>query len=148
MKKALLILFLTFTVCSSFSLFADGDRFEQSEESVKNAKYGHIDAKALLGLIESQTPFVLLDARGDKWHDGNIIPNAKLASYEYSEEELKSIIGNKEDLIVVYCFSFNCPLSRRLADKLVDNGYKNVIEYPAGLKEWRDIAGYPIEEIK
>jgi len=154
MKKtifSLLLVSLSLT-CLCFSSFIntvdEGDRFLQSEEAVKSATYGHIDAKGLKALIDSETPFVLLDARGDKWHDGNKIPGAKLASYENSSAELEQIIPNMDSLIVVYCFSFTCPLSPRLAQKLIEWGYSNVMEYPAGLKEWRDIANYPIEMIQ
>jgi phage shock protein E len=147
MKKIILSGLLS-VICFTSALFAmEGQRFQQSEEAVTSAVYGHIDAKGLKALIDSQTVFTLLDARGNKWNDGNIIPGAQLASYEYSPEELEAIIPNKETLVVVYCYSFTCPLSPRLAQKLVDLGYINVIEYPAGLKEWRDIAGYPVDKI-
>lgn len=152
MKKTILSLLLTCLCITSLTYASDtvieGERFQQSEEAVKLATFGHIDAKGLKSLIDSETPFVLFDARGNKWHDGNIIPGAILASYEFSSEELASFIPNEDSLVVVYCFSFTCPLSNRLAKKLVDMGYNNVIEYPAGLKEWRDIANYPIEIIQ
>lgn len=125
----------------------EGERFLQSEEAVRSSSYGHIDAKALKALMETGTPFVLLDARGDKWHDDNLIPGALLASYEYSAEQIRALIPNVNSLVVVYCFSFTCPLSPRLAEHLISLGYKNVLEYPAGLKEWRDVAGYPVEII-
>lgn len=149
MKKAVFSLLLL-TICSSSYLGAiiEGERFLQSEEAVQLATYGHIDAKGLKALIDSKTPFVFLDARGDKWHDGNRIPGALQASYENSAEDLAHIIPSADSLVVIYCYSFICPLSTRLALKLVEQGYSNVVEYPAGLKEWRDIAGYPVESIR
>jgi rhodanese-related sulfurtransferase len=90
----------------------------------------------------------LLDARGEKWNDGNIIPGAVLLSYENAEEDVQRLAPHKDSLVVVYCFSFTCPLSTRLAHKLIEWGYTNVVEYPAGLKEWRDVAGYPVELIQ
>ncbi len=149
MKKTLFsLLLVTFCFFSFIEAVVEGERFLQSEEAVKLAKYGHIDAKGLKALIDSQIPFILLDARGQNWHDGNIIPGAKLASYETSEEELALIIPDSDTLVVVYCFSFTCPLSTKLAQNLVEWGYKNVVEYPAGLKEWRDIANYPVAAIR
>lgn len=136
-------------VCAFSSLAAvDGERFKQSEEAVQSAVYGHIDAKGLKALIDSQTPFVLLDARGENWHDGNKIPGAQLASYLDSPEWIDQLIPYSDSLVVVYCYSFTCSLSPRLAEYLVDLGYANVIEYPAGLKEWRDVANYPVETIE
>jgi rhodanese-related sulfurtransferase len=150
MKKSAMTLILATSLCVSSLSYAvvEGERFLQSEEAVKTATYGHVDAKALKALLDAETPMVLLDARGHKWHDASIIPSAKLASYEYAPEDLENLIPNPDTLIVVYCFSFTCPLSGRLADKLIELGYKNVMEYPAGLKEWRDVANYPVEAIE
>lgn len=146
-KMTLTYLTLTSLLTSPFAVATEGERFLQSEEAVQTATYGHIDARGLKALLDAKTPLTLLDARGNKWHDNSIIPGALLASYEYTPEELQNLIPHADSLIVVYCFSFTCPLSKRLAVKLVDLGYTNVVEYPAGLKEWRDVAGYPIEEI-
>jgi len=148
MKKIITYLAVLGVCCSAFSYAAvQGDRFMQSEEAVQQAVYGHIDAKGLQALLEAQVPLVLLDARGPNWHDNNVIPGAKLAFYTDSAEELAALVPNPESLVVVYCFSFSCPLSPRLAQKLAELGYKNVVEYPAGLKEWRDVAHYPVENI-
>lgn len=148
MKKVLFYLFISLSLVSFLAATIEGERFQQSAEAVQLTRYGHIDAKGLKALIDSQTSLTLLDARGLEWHDGTIIPGAKLAFYENTAEELRLIVPNKESLIIVYCFSFTCPLSDRLAQKLIDLGYNHVLEYPAGLKEWRDIAEYPIEIIQ
>lgn len=147
MKKTIIGLLSALCLFSSIGAVMEGERFQQSTEAVKSATYGHIDAKGLKNLIDSQAPLTLLDARGIEWHDGTIIPGAELAFYENSPEELDRIIPHKDSLVIVYCFSFTCPLSDRLAQKLIELGYANVLEYPAGLKEWRDIAGYPVESI-
>lgn len=147
MKKLLLTLLLFTFSTIPLSYAVDGERFLQSEEAVKNAAYGHVDARGLKALIDSETFFILLDARGNKWNDKNTLPNAILASYENTPEDFETIIPHKENLIVLYCYSFNCPLSTKLAQKLVSLGYSNIIEYPGGLKEWRDIANYPVDVI-
>lgn len=107
-----------------------------------------IDTLTLKELIDSKDSFILLDARGDHWNDKNIIPGAKLAASDFSEARLASIIPNKESLIVVYAFSSSCPKGRMLLDRLTSLGYDNLIEYPEGLKVWRDVSGYPVDEIK
>ena len=149
MKKKLFSLLVMSLCFSSFvAAVESGERFSQSEEAVRLATYGHIDAKGLKVLMDSQTPLVLLDARGGRWNDGNILPGAKLAFYQDPQEEIELLIPNKESLVVVYCYSFTCPLSPKLAQKLLEWGYTNVLEYPGGLKEWRDIANYPVEFIE
>lgn len=146
MKRTIYTLALT-CLCFSLSMEAvvKGERFKQSEKAVKLATYGHIDAKGLISLMDSNVPFVLLDARGDDWKDGTIIPGAKFASYKNSLKQISQIIPHRHSLIVVYCYSFNCPFSAKLANKLIGWGYTNVVEYPAGLTEWRDVANYPVE---
>ncbi|MBA3816967.1 MAG: rhodanese-like domain-containing protein [Parachlamydiaceae bacterium] len=147
MKKILFCLLSSLCFYSSIGAVVEGERFPQSEEAVQLATYGHIDAKGLMNLIGAGIPHLMLDARGNEWHDGNIIPGALLAFYDYSSEQLSQLVPQKNTLVVVYCHSFSCPLSDRLAQKLVSLGYENVLEYPGGLVEWRDIAAYPIEKI-
>lgn len=107
-----------------------------------------IDAGTLKEMMDSETPFVLLDARGDHWNDPNIIPGALLAASDFSEMRLEALIPEKSSLIVVYGFSSTCPKAHMLVDKLISLGYYNVIEYPSGLKVWRDVNGYPVDEIQ
>ena len=126
----------------------EGERCQQSEEAVQAAVYGHIDAKGLKAVLDARMPLVLLDGRGNNWHDGTIIPGAKLAWYEDSAEDFAKLIPNLDTLVVVYCYSFSCPLSPRLAQKLVDLGYRNVVEYAGGLSQWRDVAHYDVETIE
>ena len=80
----------------------------------------------------------------DGWNDHS---RGIASSYETSAEEFERLIPNQEALVVVYCYTFTCPLSTKLAHRLLELGYQNIVEYPAGLKEWRDIANYPIENI-
>ena len=148
--KKLALLLLSVSLC--FSLISYASMQEQpcilSEEAVKLATFGHIDAKGLKSLMDSQADFLLLDARGDKWNDPHIIPGAIQASAENSALELDVIIPHADTLIVVYGFSSTCPKSTRLAEKLVLLGYRNIIKYSAGLQEWRNVANYPVETIQ
>lgn len=151
MKKIMQILMATICLIACSPIYAAASEVTastQSEEAVKTATYGHIDTRGLKALVDANTPLILLDARGNKWNDGTKIPGARMASYEFSAEELAQIIPNPNNLIVVYCFSSRCPLSRYLTEKLVSLGYRNVLEYPGGLEEWRDVAGYPAVAIE
>lgn len=133
--------------CFSVLNMAEANEVYQTQEEIKEAAYGVIDTKGLKVLLDSGVPLYLLDARGNKWHDRNIIPGAILASYEFSAEELESIVYDKDALIVVYCYSSTCPLSDRLINKYLELGYTNILKYPDGLKIWRDVAFYPVDEL-
>lgn len=148
MKKIIMFLLIASTILTPVInyAFSENEICIPSLESIKYASYGNIDAKGLKAMIDSKTPFILLDARGKKWNDINILPGAQFASNEYSFEEISSIIPDCDSLIVVYCFTSTCPLGNRLIDYLLQLGYKNIVKYPGGLYEWRDLAGYPVEE--
>jgi hypothetical protein len=107
-----------------------------------------IDETTLKEMMDSGSPFILLDARGDHWNDKNIIPGAKLAASDFSEARLATLIPDKMSLIVVYAFSSSCPKGRMLVDKLTSLGYEKIMEYPEGLEVWRDVSGNPVDEIK
>lgn len=46
--------------------------------------------------------------------------------------------------IIVYCGSFECPLSKKAAELIGKNGYENVLVYEGGLKDWK-VAGFLTE---
>lgn len=140
MKNILLFLLI---ICATMSSFVYGDsRTVETEEVVTS---GHVDAKGLKALMDTGASFVLLDARGDKWNDNAIIPGAHLAWHE--DDEFK-MIPHKDALVIVYCYSWKCPYAPKLVKKLIKLGFENVVEYSAGLKDWRDIAGYPVDTIE
>jgi rhodanese-related sulfurtransferase len=59
-------------------------------------------------------------------------------------ERLLKVAGNdKERVVVVYCGFVACRRSHIAAKLLVDNGFKNVYRYPAGIAGWGE-AGYPL----
>jgi rhodanese-related sulfurtransferase len=120
---------------------------QYSTESIAPT-YGTIDAEGLLNLINSNTPVVVIDARGNQWTEPNKIPGAHMASSEDSEADFEAIIPNKESLVVVYCYSITCPKGPRLTARLLQLGYKNIIVYHEGLKEWRDSKHFPVETLQ
>lgn len=50
----------------------------------------------------------------------------------------------KDETIVVYCASFECSASTKAAEKLFALGYRNVLDYKGGLKDYKD-AHLPLE---
>lgn len=144
MKK---ILFALFSLLCLYPLLGAGcqeNRFSH-DSSPFGRNYGVIEARAVKVLMDSEIPFVLLDARGGRWKDPNILPGAQFASYESSEEEIAALVPNKNSLVVVYCYSAACPLGNKLIERLVELGYRQILYYPGGLNEWRDIAQYGVD---
>lgn len=96
-----------------------------------------VSTDTLKVLLRANTGLVLLDARGGtKWDDGKRIPGAKPLAVNASPEAIAQAVGSKDALVVTYCGSLKCPLSRRLGQRLRTLGYRNVLEYPNGIKGW------------
>lgn len=149
MYKLLTMFFTIASLLFTFDSHANipGGRIQQTPEVVKAATYGYIDARGLKSVIDSGIPVTILDAR-EYWDDGYLIQGAYQASASSSPEYLNQLIPNSNELIVVYCYSYACPLSENLANKLLNLGYTNIMEYAGGLKEWRDVAKYPVDKIQ
>jgi len=62
------------------------------------------------------------------------------------EDKERILMGagyDKERVLVVYCGFVACRRSHIGAKLLIDNGFKNVYRYPAGITGWRE-ANYPL----
>jgi len=108
----------------------------------KNGPY--INTVVLENMIESSIPMVLLDARSGKWDDKSRIPGALSLNDESTKDEVAGIIKSKDALVVTYCSSLKCGASNKLYIHLKKLGYKNVLEYPFGIKGWLE-SGNDIE---
>ncbi len=122
-----------------------GQAHEKSEAQIEVA-CGTIDMLGLEALINSKTPFVLIDARTDKYFDGTLIAGAKRLNVDSSQAEVEKLLPAKDGLIVVYCAGVGCPASKRMASRLITEGYKNVIDYHHGIREWKE-HNKPIEKL-
>lgn len=98
-------------------------------------------------LLRSGVPLVLLDARSGKWDDGRRIPGARSLNSGSSKKEIAKTIGGKDKLVVTYCSNVKCQASPKLAKKLHELGYKNILEYPKGINGW-EAAGQKVAEAR
>ena len=97
----------------------------------------------LLARMQGGDEFVLVDVLGPDSFKTNHIKgaiNIPLGSIEGTAPKAL----NKDDTIMVYCGSFQCPASTAAAEKLMAMGYTKVYDYKGGLKEWME-AGLPVE---
>jgi len=111
------------------------DRGEQVEALVQAAE-PEINTGALAILIRLKVPMVLLDARGAKAAAKGTIPGAKPLSPMAADEQIAKAAPDKDALVITFCASVDCGASRKLATRLRAMGYKNVLEYPQGMKGW------------
>lgn len=95
----------------------------------------------LVKLTKSNTSYVLVDARKRGQYDKEHLPGA--VSIPLSTTDSYAANLNKDQLIVVYCQSYQCPVSTESADEFMKLGFTNVWDYKGGIQEWKD-KGYPV----
>lgn len=79
---------------------------------------------------------VVFDARGADDYKAGHIPGAK--NLPVKDVSADTLGANKDAVLVFYCGSTQCPLSKQAAAKAVELGYKNVRTYEKGVKGWKD----------
>ncbi|MBP7216959.1 MAG: rhodanese-like domain-containing protein [Candidatus Omnitrophica bacterium] len=81
--------------------------------------------------------FTLVDVLGKESFAREHIPGA--ISIPVSDiENLAGGLLDKNDMIIVYCASFECTASTTAAEKLEALGFKHVIDYKGGLKDYKE----------
>lgn len=94
-------------------------------------------------LQESPGRVILVDVRDRPDFEAEHIRGAISIPLPELSMRVRREFGKKEE-IIVYCGSFECPLSTKAAELLEKNGYERVMVYEGGLKDWR-VAGFLTE---
>ena len=122
-NKRFLIALLTFTL--PFGCVGCSDGCSATYEQISGA-----EAKALM---DSESGYVIIDARTQEEYDQGHIPGAILIpEYEIADRAEKEL-PDKDQLILVYCRSGR--RSKIAAEELVKLGYTNVKEF-GGIIDW------------
>lgn len=102
-----------------------------------------ISREELMKMVSSGEKFKLVDVLDINHFEKEHIRGA--ISLPVNEIERKaSQMLKKDETIVVYCASFDCQASTKAAEKLLSLGYKNVLDYKGGLKDYKE-ANLPLE---
>ncbi len=111
----------------------------------QNVKVREISLADFRHLYESNEAYALIDVRPESSFKARHIKGARsLFVARASTQEIKSVLPDQEERIVVYCSNSRCPMSQHAAQLLVFLGYKNVVNFKGGLEEWfRN--GLPVE---
>ena len=98
-----------------------------------SATYEQISGAEAKALMDSESGYIILDAREqdeyDEWH----IPGAILIPYGEIADRAENELPDKDQLILVYCRSGR--RSKIAAEELVKLGYTNVKEF-GGIIDW------------
>ena len=126
-NKRFLIALLTFTLpfgCVGCSTDGSADG---------SATYEQISGSEAKALMDSESGYIIIDARTQEEYDQGHIPGAILIpEYEIADRAEKEL-PDKDQLILVYCRSGR--RSKIAAEELVKLGYTNVKEF-GGIIDW------------
>ena len=122
-NKRFLIAFLTFTLPFGCVGCSDGG----------SATYEQISGAQAKTLMDSESGYIIIDARTQEEYDeGHISGAILIPEYEIADRAEKEL-PDKDQLILVYCRSGR--RSKIAAEELVKLGYTNVKEF-GGIIDW------------
>lgn len=99
-----------------------------------SATYEQISGAEAKALMDSESGYIIIDARTQEEYDEGHIPGAILIpEYEIADRAEKEL-PDKDQLILVYCRSGR--RSKIAAEELVKLGYTNVKEF-GGIIDWK-----------
>ena len=98
-----------------------------------SANYDQISGAEAKALMDSESGYIIIDARTQEEYDQGHIPGAiMIPEYEIADRAEKEL-PDKDQLILVYCRSGR--RSKIAAEELVKLGYTNVKEF-GGIIDW------------
>ena len=98
-----------------------------------SATYEQISGAEAKALMDSESGYIIIDARTQEEYDEGHTPGARLIpEYEIADRAEKEL-PDKDQLILVYCRSGR--RSKIAAEELVKLGYSNVKEF-GGIIDW------------
>ena len=99
-----------------------------------SASYNQISGAEAKALMDSESGYIIIDARTQEEYDQGHIPGAiMIPEYEIADRAEKEL-PDKNQLILVYCRSGR--RSKIAAEELVKLGYTNVKEF-GGIIDWK-----------
>lgn len=108
--------------------------------------YKEITAEQLLKMQKTGS-VVVIDSRGGKYFDGEIIAGAThLSVKDTNEETLEKAVPSKNSGVVFYCTNTACQASALSAYKAANAGYTSLYKYSGGIEEWKE-RGFPTVRI-
>ena len=97
------------------------------------AAYRQISMEEAVTMMAQEADYIILDVRRADEYAGGHIPGAiNIANESIGTDEIPEL-PDKDQLILVYCRSGN--RSKQTAQKLVDLGYTNIVEF-GGILDW------------
>jgi thioredoxin-dependent peroxiredoxin len=97
----------------------------------------------LVKLQNSGKQFKLIDVLDSSSYAKGHLPKAISIPIKELREKANKLLS-KDELVVVYCGSFDCQASTTAAKILIQQGFKNVLDYKGGLQDYKE-GNLPLE---
>ena len=137
MKKILAILMLTVTLtaCGMEEMAEDSTILNETTETTEDVlvPYEQITAEDAKKLMDTESDYIIVDARTEEEYAEGHIPGAILIPEYEIADRAQSELPDKDQLILVYCRSGR--RSKIASQALADLGYTNVKEF-GGIIDW------------
>jgi rhodanese-related sulfurtransferase len=104
----------------------------------------HVSRESLWQKIQRGDEFVLVDALSPISYAASHLPLAISMPPERVDALARRRIPDLDAEIVVYCANSTCDSSAAVAGRLLELGYRNVLRYEKGKRDWVE-AGLPLE---
>ena len=98
-----------------------------------STSYEQISGAEAKALMDSESGYIVIDARTQEEYDQGHIPGAILIPYDEIADRAEKELPDKNQLILIYCRSGR--RSKIAAEELVKLGYTNVKEF-GGIIDW------------
>ena len=103
-----------------------------------------VDRDELRRLLDSGADLVLIDALAPMAYAHSHLPGAVNITPDWVDGRAQRRIPNLGTEVIVYCSDSECMSSVRVAEQLLELGYRNVRHYAGGKRDWVE-AGLPVE---
>jgi rhodanese-related sulfurtransferase len=107
-------------------------------------RFERISREALREKIDHGGDFVLVDALSPIAFAMSHLPGAINLTPGWVDDRARRRIPDLDTEVVVYCESSDCDSSVSVANRLVELGYRNILHYAEGRRDWAE-AGLPLE---
>ena len=107
-------------------------------------RFERIGREALREKIARGEDFVLVDALSPIAFAMSHLPGAINLTPGWVDDRARRRIPDLDTEVVVYCESSECDSSVAVANRLVELGYRNILHYAEGRRDWAE-AGLPLE---
>lgn len=97
-----------------------------------------LDFNQLKKMQDQEKNVPLINTLSEEHFENTQIPgsiNIPLESDDFVSR-VEQTIGGKEQAVIVYCASHDCPSSKHAAEKLEQAGFTQVYDFEGGAQEW------------